>query len=180
MSKPTDILEVFLHSGEYFFGDNQCRIRTILGSCVSITFWHPKKLIGAMCHVVLPTRNHLSMKKKGDFNHHIDLDPKYADEAFALIVNQMNNEKTTPKEYQVKMFGGGNMLSNLIKQNRVNDIGLKNIRYVEELLDIYGFNCKVKNIGGEQHRYIVFDIWSGHVWMKRNREIHEKNKSIHS
>jgi chemotaxis protein CheD len=31
-------------------------IRTVLGSCVSITLWHPVKRVGGMCHFLLPTR----------------------------------------------------------------------------------------------------------------------------
>jgi chemotaxis protein CheD len=48
--------ELFLHPGEYAFGDAQTRIRTLLGSCVAITFWHPVLKTGAMCHYLLPAR----------------------------------------------------------------------------------------------------------------------------
>jgi len=42
MSQTTLALEIFLHQGEVYFGDRDTRIRTVLGSCVAITMWHPE------------------------------------------------------------------------------------------------------------------------------------------
>lgn len=48
--------EVYLLPGEYFVGDARYRIRTVLGSCVSITLWHRPLRIGAMSHFLLSER----------------------------------------------------------------------------------------------------------------------------
>ena len=56
MRKPPHVIEIFLQPGDFYFGDKDTRIRTILGSCVSITLWHPTRLIGGMCHFLLPFR----------------------------------------------------------------------------------------------------------------------------
>src|SRR5439155_18563598 len=50
MRKPTAYLEIFLQPGEWYFGDADTRIRTLLGSCVAITMWHPRRCLGGMCH----------------------------------------------------------------------------------------------------------------------------------
>ena len=50
MKKPQSVIEIFLQPGELWFGDEQTRIRTILGSCVAVTLWHPGRRIGGMCH----------------------------------------------------------------------------------------------------------------------------------
>lgn len=52
----TDPRTVFLHPGEFYFGGGPTRIATLLGSCVSITVWHPRLLVGSMCHYMLPNR----------------------------------------------------------------------------------------------------------------------------
>ena len=52
----TDPHTVFLHPGECYFGGGPTRIATLLGSCVSITVWHPRLLVGGMCHYMLPSR----------------------------------------------------------------------------------------------------------------------------
>ena len=48
MKKPDHVIEIFLQPGDFYFGGADTRIRTILGSCVSITMWHPTRLIGGM------------------------------------------------------------------------------------------------------------------------------------
>ncbi len=42
-----NLIDVFLQPGEHFVGDADCRIRTLLGSCVSITLWHATRRLGA-------------------------------------------------------------------------------------------------------------------------------------
>ena len=54
MSPDPEVREIFLNPGDYAFGDEQVRMRTLLGSCVAVTFWHPKLRVGAMCHYLLP------------------------------------------------------------------------------------------------------------------------------
>src|SRR5262245_20243998 len=54
MKSPADVLEIFLQAGEFYFGGEKTRIRTLLGSCVAITVWHPKLRIGGMSHYMLP------------------------------------------------------------------------------------------------------------------------------
>ena len=70
-----DIREVFLQPGGFYFGGGRTRISTLLGSCISITLWHPARRIGGMCHFMLPTRGQPAGAP---------LDGRYADEALAL------------------------------------------------------------------------------------------------
>ncbi|MBL8511280.1 MAG: chemotaxis protein CheD, partial [Betaproteobacteria bacterium] len=60
MSDTSFVMDIFLQPGEFYFGDADTRIRTLLGSCVSITMWHPTRRIGGMCHYMLPTRGRVA------------------------------------------------------------------------------------------------------------------------
>ena len=71
-----DILDVFLQPGDFHFGAGRTRISTLLGSCISITLWHPARLIGGMCHFMLPSRG---------LPAGVPLDGRYADEALAMF-----------------------------------------------------------------------------------------------
>jgi chemotaxis protein CheD len=101
MRAPDDILEVFLQPGEFYFGEGKTRIRTLLGSCVAITLWHPRLHLGGMSHYVLPNRRH---RKK-----HEPLDGRYADEVMEMFMRELRHSHTKPGEYEVKIFGGGRM-----------------------------------------------------------------------
>jgi len=161
MQKPESYIEIFLQPGELYFGDYSTRIRTILGSCISITFWHQVKLIGGMTHIMLPERGNAGSEND------IILNGKYADEAVRLMLAEIKSTGTHPGEYQVKLFGGGDMFSHYNDPDRVH-IGTKNSNAAKSLLKQYGFALHAKHLGGCGHRSIVFDIWSGYVWLRHS------------
>ena len=57
-------IDVFLQPGDFYFGEAGTRIRTLLGSCVAITLWHPILHIGGMCHIMLPERGERSHRDR--------------------------------------------------------------------------------------------------------------------
>lgn len=155
MKKPPHVIEIFLQPGEHYSGNRDTRIRTLLGSCVAIAMWHPKHLVGGMCHYMLPRRT-----RRGP-----SLDGKYADEALELLLDDIRRVGTTPGEYQIKLFGGGNMFPGNDKQH-ARHVGFKNIEAARVLLKQHGLAIHAEHLGGEGHRNVLFDLWSGHVWMK--------------
>jgi len=151
---PESIVEVYLHPGEWYFGDEDTRIKTLLGSCVSFTLWHPERKIGGMCHYMLPSRGGQTDPER--------LDGKYADEAMELLTREIEKEGTRPGEYVAKVFGGGSMLD-------LDGIGISklNVETARQLIKQHGFHMEGECLGGVGHRNIVFDLWSGEVWLKK-------------
>lgn len=168
MLKPDHVIEIFLQPGDFYFGDVNTRIRTILGSCVSITMWHPTRLIGGMCHFLLPSR------PKG-----AGLDGRYADEAMEMFMREIRAAKTHPAEYHVKVFGGGNMFRKTEKELAAQsdkfksdssfnmDVGGRNVIMARTLINVNGFKIKAEDLGGNGHRQLIFDIWNGHAWVRK-------------
>lgn len=152
-------IEIFLQPGEFYFADEHTRIRTLLGSCVAITMWHPRLRQGGMCHYMLPV--HAGRRGK-------EPDGRYADDAIALFLRELRANGTRPEEYQVKLFGGGRMFAPRAggKVIEALDIGLRNIDTGRRLLAERGFRIHVEHLGGEGHRNVIFDIASGEVWMR--------------
>ena len=159
MNKPSQAIEIFLQPGDLYFGDRDNRIRTVLGSCVSLTFWHPKLLVGGMCHYMLPNRS-LERRTASD----LPLDGRYADEAIELLTKEINLAGVPHREYEVKLFGGGNMFPD--RSNPVSNVGIKNVETARQLVKKHGYNCVAEHLGGDGHRNIIFDVWSGSVWVK--------------
>lgn len=145
-----------MRPGDFHFGEQNTRIKTLLGSCVSITLWHPTRLIGGMCHYMLPTRG-----MKGG-----ELDGRYADEAMALFLQKVRQSNTHPCEYEVKLFGGGNMFPNIARGGGTG-VPEKNVEMGRALVSECGCRIAAENLGGMGHRQIIFDIWSGHVWVRQ-------------
>ncbi len=163
-------VEIFLQPGDFYFGDENTRLRTLLGSCVSITMWHPTRLIGGMCHYLLPSREEVSATS---------LDGRYAKEAMQMFMHEIRAKKTHPSEYTVKLFGAGNMFPGIKKKNQCDpngcidsmnacmNISCKNMMTARSLVTSYGFVVAAEDLGGNSPRQIVFDINNGHVWVRK-------------
>lgn len=162
LNEPLQPLDIFLRPGEYYFGDRDTRIRTLLGSCISITFWHPKLLLGGMCHFMLPKRGR--ERKLGIET----LDGRYADEVMPLLVAEMDVVGAPHQDYEVKLFGGGNMFpqANIDINMQVGHI---NVLEARRLIKHYGFKSTAENMGEAGHRSIIFQIWNGEVWVRHNK-----------
>ena len=163
MIRPLHPTEIFLQPGDHFFADRDTRIRTVLGSCVSMTFWHPHLLVGGMCHYMLPERG--SERRAEDWPVP---DGRYADEAVALMLKKMDRVGVPHKEYQVKLFGGGNMFPHTHHKNKnaPSPIGSMNAKAAQRLIKQHGFTSVAEHLGGIGYRNVIFEVWSGEVWVK--------------
>ncbi|CAN5761198.1 chemoreceptor glutamine deamidase CheD [soil metagenome] len=171
---PTD---VFLQPGEYFVGEAPHRIRTVLGSCVSVTLWNAARQVGAMSHFLLASRS--GMPRTGPslqsylgaaFPLGHTLDARYGDEALQLMLGELARKKVDASQCQAKIFGGGDMFPN---QNTSGGlaIGRRNGEAARSLLQRHGIEVISESLFGEGHRQIAFDIASGHVWSRQVRPV---------
>lgn len=148
---------VFLQPGEYFVGDASYRIRTLLGSCVSITLWHPVRRIGAMSHFLLPSRGLLPVNK---------LDGRYGDEAMLILLQALAGRYIAPTECVAKIFGGGNMFPAQTR-DKVAPVGLANGTAARALLQAHQVPVLSESLFGVGHRQIIFDVSNGNVWARQ-------------
>lgn len=145
---------VVLSAGDFHFGSGHTRISTLLGSCVSITLWHPRKHIGGMCHYMMTERSRTP---------DMALDGRYATEAFDMFLQQVEQAGTRPSEYQAKLFGGANMFKD--HKGSSMDIGARNIEYAHRLLASQHIALMAEHVAGSGRRKLHFDIWNGDVWL---------------
>lgn len=146
--------EIFLQPGEIGAGDAAHVFKTLLGSCVSITLWHPWRRIGAMSHFLLPTRSGASGSR---------LDGRYADEAVPLMWRALIRLGVDPTECQAKVFGGARMFASE-SQPGAMAVGRRNGDVARELLQARGIRIAAEDLFGYGHRKLVFDVGSGDVW----------------
>lgn len=163
MARLADLIDIFLQPGEYFVGDSSFKIRTMLGSCVSITLWHPGKRMGAMSHFLLPTRNVLEREPHA-------LDARYGDEALALMLDELAQAGVVPSQCQAKIFGGGNMFPGQSRPDGMH-IGRRNGEAAREMLQAHGIPVVSESLFGIGHRQIIFDVSTGDVWAYQVRPV---------
>jgi chemotaxis protein CheD len=167
-TSPSNVIDVFLQPGDLYFGDRETRIRTVLGSCVSMVFWHPRLHVGGMCHYMLPCRPD---------RHFGELDGRYADEATALLFREMRQIGTQPAEYQVKVFGGGNMFPGQRKDDG-DHVGARNVEAARDIVRAHGLNTVCEHLAGAGHRNVIFDVWSGNVWVKHQAPVQQAETPV--
>ncbi|MFC4308706.1 chemotaxis protein CheD [Steroidobacter flavus] len=162
------VTEVVLKIGQFYFGGGQTKIRTLLGSCVSITMWHPRLKIGGMCHYMLPQRGTGGTAS-------VAVEGNYADEVMDMFLRELRKTGTQPKDYIVKLFGGGCMFVDAHDTHRpptdVREVSTRNIAAGRALLANHGFTLSAEHTGGYGSRVLVFELWSGDVWIRRGQAV---------
>lgn len=153
---PEGIREVYLQPGEYFWGGENNRVKTLLGSCVAICVWHPVRRMGGMSHCLLPSR--------GQGRESPELDGRYIDETFEIFFREMEMQATRKEDYQVKVFGGGNMFE--LREKGGVTVGDKNLAMMRLILEKNNMKITAQHVGGKGHRNVIFEIWSGDCWVR--------------
>jgi chemotaxis protein CheD len=156
MAKLRDLIDIFLQPGEYFVADADYQIRTMLGSCVSITLWHPATRIGAMSHFLLPERSLTDVNASA-------LDARYGDEALTLMLAELARSGIRASQCQGKIFGGGNMFPGHSRRG-AGHVGRKNGEAARALLRGHGVPIVSESLFGTGHRQIIFNVSNGDVW----------------
>lgn len=160
MARLDGLIEIFLQPGDLFVANADYQIRTILGSCVSITLWHPLARMGGMSHFLLPSRGEAASGQP--------LDGRYGDEALQQMINDLKQAGVAASGCQAKIFGGGNMFPDHAHAGAIN-VGQRNGEAARNMLNAHGIPVVSESLFGVGHRQIIFDISKGDVWAHQVR-----------
>lgn len=139
-----DTLEIFLQSGEFYFGSAPTLISTMLHSRVVITVWHPKTRIGGMCHVEQLT----AAGRKCEMH--------YGDCAIAELEKLANKYHTQTGEYEVRVYLG--------METQAQEKGRESAtEEIKGLLKKHGFNVAEFDNKATSSRKIKLDLATGRV-----------------
>jgi len=159
--KTTTTESRFIHPSEFHFCQSPGQIQTILGSCIAITLWHPRRKIGGMCHFILPGRSGRNKNTSASRK----LDGRYAEDAIMLFDKEASRHQTRLSEYQAKIFGGSNMLVSPKRADK-EMVGLRNIEAALKHLYEKNIPLLFAHVGETGSRRIKFDVNNGDVWVK--------------
>ncbi len=128
-----------------------------LGSCVGLVIWDPKKKIGAMAHILLPSQHNSDPAVNS---------AKYAASAVALMVEELIKAGCHPERLVAKIAGGANMFPrrfNLFDAGPGFNIGRRNILATRKALAKKKIAIAGEDVGGERGRTIEFNPRTGEL-----------------
>ena len=154
--------------GELYVSTHGEMISTVLGSCISVCIRDKKKGIGGMNHFMLPQNNEFSSETWG--NNPITSASRYGNWAMEYLINAILKRGGEKKNFEVKVFGGGQMMA------RMTDIGQKNIVFVYQYLSEEKLKIEACDVGDVYARKVLYFPDTGSVKVRRIK--HVKNDTI--
>ena len=130
-------------------------VQTVLGSCVSVSFFHRRNALGAIFHSLLP--EYKSYESEGPNNAVF----RYVDSAIDKIVDMFARANIKPSALECKVFGGASALF-----PKEISVGERNVRVAFESLAKYNLRVVASNVGGVRGRKILFLPHTGDVFVK--------------
>lgn len=156
-SEDTHVEKIFLKPGEIFFSARPSIVSTVLGSCISVTMYSPRRHIGAICHAVLPEEG-----AAGDAF-------RYVDSSILAMLKAFDRQGIPRSGIEVKMFGGADMLRTGPAGGSDGSVGRKNIEIARQVVERERLRLVASDLGGGQGRKIIFNTRTGEILLKRLR-----------
>jgi len=154
-----------LQPGELYLARGPAILRTILGSCVGVTFRCARLGAGALCHGVLPRSPQVSSLAEGH---------RYVDFSIRYLAQQFDALGAGRDELEIKLFGGADVLPPIgCKTSRAagglnrSTVGALNCRAALEVLAEEGLRVSASDLGGVRGRRIHFHTGTGEVLLHR-------------
>jgi len=154
--------------GEFYVSTHGEMISTVLGSCISVCIRDKKKGIGGMNHFMLPQNNEFSSENWG--NNPATSASRYGNWAMEYMINAILKRGGEKKNFEVKVFGGGQMMA------KMTDIGQKNILFVYQYLAEEKLKIEASDVGDIYARKVLFFPDTGNVKVRRIKNV--KNDTI--
>ncbi|MFW5487403.1 MAG: chemotaxis protein CheD [Desulfovibrio sp.] len=147
--------EAYLKVGEGGIYESPCVVKTVLGSCVSVSFFSHNYSVGGIFHALLPGTG---MALSG-----VSLAERYrfVGPAIEYICNEMLKRGIRRDQIETKVFGGASVM-----QSGFN-VGRRNVEEAYSILEKLHLRVVASNVGGEFGRKLLFRSDTGEVFLKR-------------
>ena len=163
--KTNDVYTAKILPGEFYVSRNNEMVTTVLGSCISACVRDPVVGIVGMNHFMLPYDRRA---KPRDKDHDLQAASRYGDFAMEMLINAILKEGGKRKNLEVKLFGGGKVISHI----HSTDVGQQNIEFAHEYLGYEGLDVVAENTGDIFPRKVNYFSGTGRVKMKKLQSMH--------
>ncbi|NTV96477.1 MAG: chemoreceptor glutamine deamidase CheD [Thiobacillus sp.] len=150
--------------GEFYVTRHKEGVATTLGSCISACIRDRVSGIGGMNHFMLPATEFSDLASLKAAN--LSDATRFGNYAMEHLINEIMRNGGRRQNLEVKLFGGGRIISNM------TDVGLANITFVRDYLDIEGLPVVAEDVGDIFPRMVMFFPATGVAKVKRLRSLH--------
>jgi chemotaxis protein CheD len=140
--------------GDYYVTCEEEVLDTVLGSCVSACIRNPRLRIGGMNHFMLPRP---SGQGSDTWDSIAGRATRYGSASMETLINRILRAGGSRSELEVKIFGGGRVLSSL------SDIGQHNVIFVRDYLKQEGLRVTSEDVGCDYPRHVQYFPMTGRV-----------------
>ncbi|TVM18863.1 chemotaxis protein CheD [Oceanidesulfovibrio indonesiensis] len=159
-----------LKISECLVTSKDCLVTTVLGSCVSVTFFSDRPRLAGIFHAMLPDSTSRMFNRRDDLARPIRPEDacKYVDTAIQRIVAKFTAHGVKTSNIEIKLFGGALSLMSDQKENirEIVDVGAKNVAIARRDLGRLGLSPVSESVLGGRGRKLFFHAATGRVWMK--------------
>jgi len=134
-------------------------VQTVLGSCVSVTFFSRPRKIGGIFHALLP------YSREYESGAGLSEPYKYVDTAIRRVCARLEDIGVALRDVECKVFGGAGTIF-----RNGSSVGQKNVLAAFEILASLRLRVTASHVGGPKGRKIVFAAHTGEVYVKLLRE----------
>jgi len=157
----SDWPELYVQPGESHLVTEPMVLRTVLGSCVGVSFLVPRLGIGALCHPMLP-----SYPVNPSAALSLAAGRRYVDFAIRDLVRQFDSLGARRSEIRVKLFGGADVLLAASESARPT-VGRLNCEAALRELREHGLEVAASSLGGTSGVNLQFNTETGEVLIRR-------------
>jgi chemotaxis protein CheD len=155
----TELPEFYLQPGELRLVSGPSVLKTVLGSCVGITFHVPRLNASALCHPMLPTRAPRSLRPSAPVASR-----RYVDYVIRELAQEFDALGARRDEVEVKVFGGADVLAS---SRKAATVGAMNAETALRVLKEEGFTVLSSRLGGSRGFFIEFNTATGEVLLRQ-------------
>ncbi|HFE36903.1 MAG TPA: chemoreceptor glutamine deamidase CheD, partial [Gammaproteobacteria bacterium] len=134
-------------------------ISTVLGSCISACIRDRKLGLGGMNHFMLPATG--ADEIMGAAN-------RYGNFAMENLINEILKNGGSRENLEVKIFGGGKILTNM------TNIGLRNIQFARNYVRTENITVVSEDVGDVYPRKVIYFPATGKALVKRLKSLHNE------
>jgi chemotaxis protein CheD len=155
-------VQIYLKAGEIVISQDPSVVLTVLGSCLSVTMFHRRSGIGAICHSLLP-----QCAEAARCSRECSEPGKYVECSVRTLVKRFHQIGISSRELEVKVFGGADMFGPKSPLQGMISVGKQNVAIALQVMEKEGLSILSMDVGGIQGRKLFFHTHAGDVFLKR-------------